>query len=251
MGLSDANRFSVSDFSEIFRIRNQQDLPYLLIGGQAINYWAERYLRTEPELQEHLPFTSEDIDFKGTKLDVERIADQLGRKAIFPRRVEMTALAGSIPILLGDTRSNIEIVRRVPGVIDDQLEATAIDFEIHGIRSRVVQPILLVAAKLYLACKVPQEKRQDVKHLKIIIICARAFLRDVLADVEAGRIDPDPWLAAVNKLHKLATSTQGRKAAKHFGIDWSKCLPMTEITAAKNKKIVGFRELQLPRIQRH
>jgi hypothetical protein len=122
MGLSDANRFSVSDFSEIFRIRNQQDLPYLLIGGQAINYWAERYLRTEPDLREHLPFTSEDIDFKGTRLDVERIADQLGRKAIFPRKVEMTALAGAIPILLRDIPSTIEIVRTVPGVVDDQLE---------------------------------------------------------------------------------------------------------------------------------
>jgi hypothetical protein len=180
---------------------------------------------------------------------VERIAAQLGRKAIFPRKVEITALAGAVPVLVGGIPSNIEIVRTVPGVVDAHLDPTAIDFEIHGNRSRVVQPILLVAAKLYLACKVPQEKRQDVKHLKIIVICARAFLRDVLADVEAERIDPDPWLAAVNKVHKLATSAQGKKAAKHFGIDWSNCLPMTEITAAKNEKIVRFRELQLPRIR--
>ena len=39
--------------------------PYLLIGGQAVNYWAERYLAAEPQLETLRPFTSEDIDFKG------------------------------------------------------------------------------------------------------------------------------------------------------------------------------------------
>ena len=42
--------------------------PYLLIGGQAVNYWAERYLATEPQLKSLQPFTSEDIDFKGGSL---------------------------------------------------------------------------------------------------------------------------------------------------------------------------------------
>ena len=55
--------------------------PYILIGGQAVNYWAERYLTTEPELEGLKPFTSADIDFKGTQADVERIARQLSLNA--------------------------------------------------------------------------------------------------------------------------------------------------------------------------
>ena len=56
--------FSLHQFSEVFKIRNETGNPYVLIGGQAVNYWAERYLLNEPQLFALQPFTSEDIDFK-------------------------------------------------------------------------------------------------------------------------------------------------------------------------------------------
>jgi hypothetical protein len=49
-------RFSLEQFSEVFRIRDAAGRPYILIGGQAVNYWAERYLPTEPTLRKLLPF---------------------------------------------------------------------------------------------------------------------------------------------------------------------------------------------------
>ena len=72
-------RFSLEQFSEVFQIRDAADLPYILIGGQAVNYWAERYLAKESELGKLVPFTSEDIDFKGSRADVQRIAGQHGK----------------------------------------------------------------------------------------------------------------------------------------------------------------------------
>jgi len=57
-------RISLREFSEVFKLRSAAGRPYVLIGGQAVNYWAERYLKSEPELERLLPFTSEDIDFK-------------------------------------------------------------------------------------------------------------------------------------------------------------------------------------------
>lgn len=42
--------FPLSQYSEVFRIRDANGQPYVLIGGQAVNYWAERYLKAEPEL---------------------------------------------------------------------------------------------------------------------------------------------------------------------------------------------------------
>jgi hypothetical protein len=61
-------RFSLQQFSEVFKVRNSE--------GQAVNYWAERYFQVEPELKAQHPFTSEDIDFKGARQDVKRIAQQ-------------------------------------------------------------------------------------------------------------------------------------------------------------------------------
>ena len=109
-------RFSLQQFSKVFNVRNSEGLPYVLIGGQAVNYWAERYFQTEPELKTLQPFTSEDIDFKGGKQDVKRIAEQLQLAEVYPSKVAMTALAGCVPFQIGDLKSNIEIVRIVPGI---------------------------------------------------------------------------------------------------------------------------------------
>ena len=53
----------------------------------------------ESALAELKPFTSEDMDFKGGRADVEPIAAQLKLRAVLPGKVGMTALAGSIPFL--------------------------------------------------------------------------------------------------------------------------------------------------------
>jgi hypothetical protein len=68
---------SLQQFSEVLKIRDAAGQPYLLIGGQAVNYWAEHYLSADPQLEKLRPFTSEDIDFKGGSADVRHIARQL------------------------------------------------------------------------------------------------------------------------------------------------------------------------------
>ena len=62
--------FTLGQFSEVLKIRDAAGRPYVLIGGQAVNYWAERYFEREPQLQSLRPFTSADIDFQGTADDV-------------------------------------------------------------------------------------------------------------------------------------------------------------------------------------
>jgi hypothetical protein len=109
------NRFTLQQFAGIFQVRNSAGIPYVLIGGQAVNYWAECYLAKEPELRKHAPFTSGDIDFRGNRDDVRHIAGQLKLPAVFPDKVSMTALAGAIPFQIGKQPSNIEVVRLIPG----------------------------------------------------------------------------------------------------------------------------------------
>ena len=110
--------FSLRQFSEVFKIHDADGKPYVLIGGQAVNYWAERYLSTEPELEKLQPFTSQDIDFKGGRTDVVRIARQLNLTPSYPPKVAITALSGFIPFQIGTLKSSIEIVRRIPGISD-------------------------------------------------------------------------------------------------------------------------------------
>lgn len=228
-------------------MRNAEGLPYVLIGGQAVNYWAERYLAEEPELRKHVPFTSEDIDFQGNREDVRHIAAQLELSPVFPHKVAMTALAGAIPFRIGTLASNIEVVRDVPGVTGGAVATLAIDAEWRGQKIRVLDPISLLVCKMNLTLTVSQEKRQDLEHLKILFYCVRGFLREFLLEADRGNIPAKGWLGAVNRVMKLAKSTRGRKAAKKAEIRWPEILPLAEIAKSQHEKITMFREKQLAR----
>ena len=236
--------FSLQQFSEVLKVRDAAGQPYLLIGGQAVNYWAERYLTTEPQLEPLQPFTSEDIDFKGGSADVQRIARQLELAPGYPPKVQMTALAGVIPFNIGGLKSNIEVVRRIPGV-SGSVDSLAVQAEWNGKTIRVLDPISLLACKLELVASVSQEKRRDVTHLKILLPCVRAFLNEFLQQVERNEIPAKHWLGAVNQVLKLTTSHRARKIAGQHLINWPEILLLTTIAKTQNEKIRRFREQQL------
>jgi hypothetical protein len=156
----------------------------------------------------------------------------------------MTALAGTIPFRIGGLKSNIEIVRRIPGV-SGSVDALAIQAEWNGRTIRVLDPISLLACKLELVASVSQEKRRDVTHLKILVPCVRAFLTEFLQRVEHGEIPARHWLGATNQVLKLTTDHRARKIADKHQINWPEILPLTAITQSRDEKIKRFQEQQL------
>src|ERR1041385_935085 len=53
---------SFADCLELLKAFNQGDAPAVVVGGQAVNFWAEMFAETEPELARFRPFTSADLD---------------------------------------------------------------------------------------------------------------------------------------------------------------------------------------------
>lgn len=235
--------FSLQQFSEVLKIRDADGQPYVLVGGQAVNYWAEHYSSTDPQLEKLRPFTSEDIDFKGSHADVQRIARQLDLNPSYPPKVQMTALVGFISFQIGDLKSAIEVVRRIPGI--SATATPAIQAEWEGKMIRVLDPISLLACKLELAATVSQKNRQDVAHLKILLPCVRAFLSELLQRVEIGRLPAKEWLKVANQVLKLTTNHRARKIASKHQVNWSEILPLTAIAKSQQEKIKRFREQQL------
>jgi hypothetical protein len=123
----------------------------------------------------------------------------------------MTALAGIIPFQIDGLKSNIEVVRRIPGV-SGSVDALAIQAEWTGKTIRVIDPISLLACKLDLVASVSQAKRRDVPHLKILLLCVRAFLNEFLQQVERNEIPATHWLGAANQVLKLTTDHRARKS---------------------------------------
>ena len=209
-----------------------------------MNYWAERYLSSEPELESLQPFTSQDIDFKGNRDDVQRIAAQLKSHPDYPPNVAMTALAGIVPVQIGNQKSVIEIVRRIPGV-PSAAQTPSIEARWQQQTIRVLDPVSLLACKLELTATVPQKNRRDAQHLKILVPCVRAFLRDVLQQVETAKFPARDWLNVANQALKLTTSHRAERIADKFQIDWSGILPKAAIAQSKDEKIRRFQEQQL------
>ena len=156
----------------------------------------------------------------------------------------MTALAGVIPFKIGGLKSNIEVVRRIPGV-SGSVDALAVQAEWNGKTIRVLDPISLLACKLELVASVSQEKRRDVAHLKILLPCVRAFLSEFLQQVERNEIPAKHWLGAVNQVLKLTTDQRARKIADKHQINWPEILPLTAIAKSQHEKIRRFQEQQL------
>lgn len=236
--------FSLHQFSEVLKIRDAAGQPYVLVGGQAVNYWAEHYLSQEPALNSLRPFTSEDIDFKGNRDDVQRIAEQLESKPGYPAKVAITALAGFVPFQIGDLKSTVEVVRQIPGV-SAAANTPAIQAEWEGKTIRVLDPISLLACKLELAVTVSQANRRDVSHLKMLVPCVRAFLAEVLQQVEIGALPAKEWLKVANQVLKLITQGRAQKIASKHQINWTEILPLNAIAQSRDEKIRRFHEQQL------
>lgn len=247
MGLSVG--FSLRDFSEVLKIRDPAGQPYILIGGQAVNYWAERYLTHEPGLKDLVPFTSEDIDFKGNRDDVRFIAAQLALNPSYPPKVAMTALSGFIEVQIDGIKSVIEVVRRIPG-LSDSMQTPAIQAQWEDKAIRVLDPVSLLACKIQLAGTLSQEKRHDVLHLKILVHCVRSFLRDILEEVDLGRLPARYWLNVAKQVSKLTNSARARKLATKHSIDWHQILPFDAIQRSHDKQIGRFLLEQSPQIPR-
>lgn len=238
--------FLLGQFEPVFDLRDASGRPYILIGGQAVNYWAENFLAQEPDLTEWLPFASKDIDFHGTHDDVTRVAAALGLPAHFPNRFAGTALAGMVPFKLNGIPASIEIVRLIPGLAKNKIESWAITASRGQKTIRVLDPVSLLVCKTSLTLTVDQKQRRDADHLRILVICVRAFLRETLAGVTAGDLPVRGWLGAVERVLKLAESSIGKKAARKLGVVWREALPETEIAANKHQLVARFRSVRLP-----
>ena len=84
-----------------------------------------------------------------------------------------------------------------------------------------------------------------MEHLRIMLLCVRAFLRETLRGVEAGTLPARGWLGALERVLKLAESSRGKKAVRTLGVDWTHALPLTEITASGHPVVERFREKRM------
>lgn len=101
-----------------------------LVGGQALNLWAETYSARAPELAEFGPYTSKDIDYFGRVQAAEKLARALGGKVNIPTIDEATPHTATVEADFQGQHLIIDFLGAVLGVEPAVMELRAINLKV-------------------------------------------------------------------------------------------------------------------------
>ena len=237
-------RRPVEDFEAVFRAISLQREPVILVGGHAVNVWALSYRDRIGDLLEPLvPFTSADMDVYATRNALMGLHEALGGKLILsgPREIiDGTLIVGVEP----DTRE-LDVLRSVHGL--PKLGAQdAISLEICGHVVPVLFPHLLLQAKLENALRLDQRERQDVKHVKIMILVLREFLREVVTTASAE--NEKVALLLLRRALVILMSESAREFTRRHRASFGDVMPEAELRASPLRKLSRFGHEELVRV---
>jgi hypothetical protein len=174
-------QWSLRDFQQILASGSAPGQHWIVVGGQAVNFWASHYLADEPELTSFEPFTSKDLDLVGDRNDVEALAKVLAIKPSIPRRTAASPIIAIFNIETAAGPLTVEVLKGLAHLTRTEVEAqtTTLQRADKGPEIRVLNPIACLIDKISSVSRFDQRARQDLRHVQILILCTRAFLREL------------------------------------------------------------------------
>jgi hypothetical protein len=200
------------------RILSLADNGMILIGGQALAFWAAYYDTPAP-----LIAVTKDVDLLGTKADVTRLALGLDARAVFPPKHSMTLLVGQVLKDLPEGNYiNIDVMSRVYGNITTEAVASrAVLADSPAGRFLVMHPLDVLQGRLENVCGLSDKQDEHgLAQLNVAIDVARRFIADI-ASQEAGDAVESARPVALRhlaRIERLALSDAGKKVTKRYGI---------------------------------
>jgi len=234
-----------SDFAEVFE---DPALP-TIIGGQAVNLWAQYYSSMAPELAAFSPFTSRDGDLWADRETVIALRDRTGWKCHLydePRTHAVGILTKEIPGQKDPLK--IEILKDVHGLTDEDL-AKSTEIESEGRKAmRVLDaPVLLKGKVATLHSFSGKDRPNDERHIRLLIPITRCFLTERIEAARQGRVKERSVLAAIRYAVDQGRTAPAQELAKQYGFDFSAALPLIE-DFTHLPRLAKFVELELSRI---
>lgn len=250
---SDRRQTRFADYLDVFKALNLDPGKAIVVGGQAVNFWAERFEEDEPELRNYGPFTSTDLDLHRLELTTSK-ALRSQAIATEPQRDPF----GKAFTIVGETffmkdkggeTLTIDALKLVTGLRPDEVEKGALKIESRGVSVLILTPIACLKAKMFNVQTIDQRNRHDEKHVRILFLCVRAFLRQLLREGETST-NYRPVLKALNQVTEMTAQRDFRKTAQKLKLDLNQLLPSSELRASDDPKIQNFVTKLLPQWQK-
>jgi hypothetical protein len=217
------------------------------VGGQAVNLWATVYeawdKANNPELvplSQYRPFVSKDLDLTAISNHQLSFLPGVVERHI-PRRQFRNFAPDTGTFFFeaeGIGRIRVEILSRVLGADNDEIEEHAITLDLGGTPVRLPDPLVVLKCKIANAATLPQTGRSDVPQVQMMIRCVRAYIgEDVQNGVEARKI-----LKLIERLDAIRRHRYTKSATTKYGLDFAKCLPIPQLheRAQTDEKIRNY-----------
>ncbi len=205
------------------------------MGGQACNFYSERFLDLSPILKTIYPLTSKDIDYHGQLGDGEKLAKHLKGEFIPSPRKGTFVCLGKVVF----DGKEIEILRTVRGLSEDVVSKAYLSLDYKGFQVRVLHPVPLYEAKAANLVTLDQTNRQDEKHLRAMEAVLPEYFKETAKNPQNER----ELLNSFKRLYDFSFSTEGKTLAKQGRISSVDLIPRFK---APSEKIMIWQEKQRP-----
>lgn len=220
----------------------------LIVGGQAVNLWAEVYSTEEPSLQEFQPFTSKDADIHGDRALAEILHRRSGWSCRFYDEVRQPAVALLTRRSDSGEDLRVEVIRSVHGLDPTDLKRSLVRELRPGELYHLPDPFVMLKAKLANVAHLEFEQRpQDLKHAHMLIPICRAYLLELHSAIGRPDMSERNFLGAIGFLVEVVRSADADRVSKRHGLTLGSIFP-TSLANSRHEKVRRFALEQLPRL---
>jgi hypothetical protein len=239
--------FTPENLIPLFKKIEKENLDLILVGGQAINIWANHYVNRVPKLLDYLPFSSADLDFYGGKFEAATCQEILGGIIKLNQNFDPSPNTGVLIVPTETEPLRIDFLGSVFGIGDVELSQSAINFKgkntLLGLNLRILNPILCLEGKLKTTNGLDQKGRQDLKHLKMALLFVKEYIKDTIEqDIRQG-------LKLIERIAFNSWSDAGLNLWYHQGVELELAIPTGLDLENSDPKWSKFQEIRLLQIR--
>jgi hypothetical protein len=197
----------------------------LVVGGQALNFWATSYQDRAKGLTAEAPFTSKDVDVCAPRSEVEELARRLGGEARVAGFDDATPNAGTVVYRDEQgTERTLDVMATLVGLKPADVQKTSVRIEyettqgVH-VRFRVMHPVVMMESRVHNVVELAKYRTgHGLSQARASVLCAREYLREMLGQDDPGnRARVRRW---DERIFRFRTKTQaGKRIALDYGID--------------------------------
>lgn len=203
----------------------------IVVGGQAVNYWAERYAPRNAALEANAPYTSKDLDFAGDRRVVRTIAERLGGTSRLPDMDDHTVSSGLILFTDRGVERQIDFIDKPAGIELDDLKKMRIPIRVPTdgttLKFYVMNPLLCLESRIHNCLDLEgYQNEHAVAQARAAVEIAREYIVDTLGRPDDGKPRARPALKAAERIFRFSREKSRRaRMLARFDVDCLKAIP--------------------------